>query len=103
MGPTMEPLFQMYLTGGGQQGLQSCLRARHTLIVGDGKRQDGHNEPPSGEVVHQERNKAIGIERSHHVSDLCVGRGRDKARVDSHRECDRKEGRAEGQSSEKAK
>lgn len=87
-GPTIEPLFQRYLTAARSAMFGVGTTARggdgRTLVVGNGREQQRQDKLPHRETGDKRGKEAIGVELLQHVGNAGVCRGRDEARVERH-------------------
>lgn len=85
-GPTIDPLFQMYLTARklAMRGTNGVFTL--TLVVGNSYEEKCQDNCPAVHSVKEAGDDAIEIQLRDLVGDFCIGRGRHEAGVDRHGE-----------------
>jgi len=84
-GPTIEPLFQMYLTVAGSAGSgANVMDVVRTLVVRHSRYDERQEELPHIETGEDRGKEAAGVELLDDVRNFCIRRGRDETRVDRH-------------------
>lgn len=92
VGPTIDPLFQMYLTMRPSAMSSATQRKDHTLIVSHSREQKCKQKLPHSKAGENGGEEAGGIELLYHMGDFCVRRRRYEARVDRHLDVQRLRG-----------
>ena len=84
-GPTIEPLFQMYLTvAGSAVSDTNVMDVVRTLVVRHSRYDERQEELPHIETGEDRGKEAAGVELLDDVRNFCIRRGRDETRVDRH-------------------
>jgi hypothetical protein len=84
-GPTIEPLFQMYLTArGSAMSGANVVDVVHTLVVRHSRYDKRQGKLPHVEAGEDGGKEAIVVELLDDMRNFCIRRGRDETRVNRH-------------------